>query len=231
MCRIVRAVDQRHSASSLNPPRLHTGGTPALERYRSYLLFLISLLSLVAMSIPESETTSSSSKFLFTPPHGKDRKHVFSQQPLERRKIPRYLIPLPSARVKPPELKYGWRIGEKKFWDLIHSHFEDAIQYSMFPELDDDGNEPETPPEEPNRLYIESDATFFGLAIIDSILKYLDIKVTDAHRSLIKVDYLCDSEGKPDIGLVVASTYTNRALLEPYFSKLKNLVSPNEDAK
>ncbi|KAA1473106.1 hypothetical protein DENSPDRAFT_839534 [Dentipellis sp. KUC8613] len=123
----------------------------------------------------------------YVPRHDtQDRTYIFSQQPLERRKIPRYLIPVPSARVRPPELQYGWRIGEKKLWDLIHSRFEDAIQYSRFPELED---EEEVPPES-NGLYIEPDATLFGLNIIDSILKYLDIKVTDSHRTLIKVDYL-----------------------------------------
>ncbi|TFY68208.1 hypothetical protein EVG20_g3655 [Dentipellis fragilis] len=58
---------------------------------------------------------------------------------------------LVPSRIKPPELKYGWRLGEKKLWSLIESHFADAIQYSMFPAIDDDGNQPELLPEEFNR--------------------------------------------------------------------------------
>ena len=67
--------------------------------------------------------------------------------------------------------------------------------------------------------------------IVDSILRYLDVKITDANRSLIDVDYLCDSQARPDVGLVVGSTYTGIILMEPYLSKLKTLVSPNEDAR
>ena len=212
-------------------------------------------------SKPNTKTTgsSSASKLLFTPADGKayhstvlsgliflslklsltltrpghvqDRDHVFSQQPLENCVLPRYLVPSPASRMKPPELKYGWRIGEAKFMSLIRAHFEDAIQYAIGPELNDDGSEPDLPPEEYRRPYPNTDATLFGLPIVDGILRYLDVKITDANRSLIDVDYLCDSQARPDVGLVVGSTYTGIILMEPYLSKLKTLVSPNEDAR
>ncbi|KAM5530554.1 hypothetical protein V8D89_015789 [Ganoderma adspersum] len=189
-------------------------------------------------SKPNTKTTgsSSASKLLFTPADGKayhstDRDHVFSQQPLEKCVLPRYLVPSPASRMKPPELKYGWRIGEAKFMSLIRAHFEDAIEYAIGPELNDDGSEPDLPPEEYRHPYPNTDATLFGLPIVDGILRYLDVKITDANRSLIDVDYLCDSQARPDVGLVVGSTYTGIILMEPYLSKLKTLVSPNEDAK
>ncbi|TFY68198.1 hypothetical protein EVG20_g3651 [Dentipellis fragilis] len=104
------------------------------------------------------------------------------------------MIPSPTSRMKPPELKYGWRIGEKKLRALIESHFADAIQYSMFPELDDDGNEPEMPPEEFIRMYPDTNATIFSQALVDSILKHLDIPITKTSRLTVSVDYLCDSQ-------------------------------------
>ncbi|KAI1787511.1 hypothetical protein LXA43DRAFT_1184451 [Ganoderma leucocontextum] len=188
------------------------------------------------MSVSETRTAGSSSKLLFTPADGKaygpeDRHLIFSQQPLENRRLPRYLVPSPTSRMKPPELKYGWRIGEEKFLALIRSHFEDAIQYSLCPELDDDGNEPDVPPDEFQRLYLNTDATLFGMALVDSILRYLGVAITDANRLLLDVDYLCDSHARPDVGLTVGSTYTGMILLEPHYSKLKALISPNEDGK
>ena len=115
---------------------------------------------------------------------------------------------------------------------LIHTHFADAIEYSTDPDDDDDdGNEPDLTPEESRSPRINTDATLFGLPIVDSILRYLDVMVTDANRSLIDVDYLYDSQGRPDIGLTVGSTHTGRILLEPHLSKLQALVSPNEDPK
>ncbi|PIL34275.1 hypothetical protein GSI_03050 [Ganoderma sinense ZZ0214-1] len=190
------------------------------------------------MSVPEAGTARSAPRFslLFTPADGKaynskDRDLVFAQQPLENPKLPGYLFPSPTSRIKPPELKYGWRLGEEQFLSLIHTHFTDAIRYCIGPGLDDDGNEPDLPPEEFLRPHINTDATLFGLHIVDSILRYLGVKVTDANRALIDVDYLCDSQGRPDVGLAVGSTHTGLILLEPHLSKLKALVSPNEDAK
>ncbi|TFY50807.1 hypothetical protein EVG20_g11317 [Dentipellis fragilis] len=141
------------------------------------------------------------------------------------------MIPSPTSRMKPPELKYGWRIGEKKLWALIKSQFPDAIQLSMSPELDDDGNEPDLPIEEFSRLHPDIDATFFSKALIDSILKYLDIPITKTSRSTVSVDYLCDSQGHPDIGLTVSSTWVGKVLDEPSYCKIKALISPNEDAQ
>ncbi|TFY68197.1 hypothetical protein EVG20_g3654 [Dentipellis fragilis] len=124
------------------------------------------LLFHVAMSVPEPTTILSLSQVLFAPANGKsyrrgDREHVFAQQPLNR-PIPRYMLPSPTTRMKPPEIKHGWRIGEKRLWALIESHFADAIQYSMFPEIDDDGNEPEMTPEEFNQMYPDTNATIFS---------------------------------------------------------------------
>ncbi|KAA1473105.1 hypothetical protein DENSPDRAFT_851384 [Dentipellis sp. KUC8613] len=133
--------------------------------------------------------------------------------------------------MKPPELKYGWRLGEKKFWALVESHFADAIQYSMFPEIDDDGNEPEMPPEEFNRMYPDTNATMFSQELIDSILKHLNIPITRLSRLTLSVDYLCDSQGCPDIGVTVASTWIGKAMDEPSYGRIKALVSPNEDAQ
>ncbi|PIL34280.1 hypothetical protein GSI_03055 [Ganoderma sinense ZZ0214-1] len=188
------------------------------------------------MSAAPEMRTVSPPKLLFTPANGKaytpeDRHHVFSQQPLENPVLPRYLIPSPTSRMKPPELKYGWRVGEEKFLSLIHTHFTDAIQYSIGPELDDDGNELDLPPEAFQRPHVNTDATLFGLPIVDSILRYLGVKITDGNRTLIDVDYLSDSQGRADVGLAVGSTYTGMVLMEPHYSKLKALVSPNEDTK
>ncbi|KAA1473108.1 hypothetical protein DENSPDRAFT_222639 [Dentipellis sp. KUC8613] len=187
------------------------------------------------MSVPEPTIVVPLSQLLFAPPNGKayrpkDRKHVFAQQPLTRN-IPRYLIPSPTSRVKPPELKRGWRIGQEKLWALIETHFRDAIQLSMFPEIDEDGNEPEMSPEEFNQLYPDTNATMFSEALVDSILRYLDVPIKNITRSTVSVDYLCDSQGQPDIGLTVASTWVGKALDEPAYCKIKALVSPNEDAK
>ncbi|KAI1787509.1 hypothetical protein LXA43DRAFT_858269, partial [Ganoderma leucocontextum] len=161
-----------------------------------------------------------------------DHEHVFSQQPLENRRLPRYLVPSPTSRMKPPELKYGWRIGREKFIDLIRTHFPDGITYTLGPEIDEDDSELDIPPEEFQRPYPDTHATLFGGAIIDSILRYLGLPVTDQHtRSLLQVDYLCDSRGRPEVGLILGSTYIGDALEERYCSKLKALISPNEDAK
>ncbi|KAI1787508.1 hypothetical protein LXA43DRAFT_708896 [Ganoderma leucocontextum] len=188
------------------------------------------------MSVLETRNAGSSSKLLFTPADGKaydpeDRDRVFSQQPLENRRLPRYLVPSTTSGMKPPELKYGWRIGEEKFMDLIRTHFPDGITCTIGPELDEDGNEPDLPPEEFLRPYPDTNATLFGMALVDSILRYLGVAITDANRLLLDVDYLCDSHARPDVGLTVGSTYTGKILLEPHQSKLKALISPNEDAK
>ena len=133
--------------------------------------------------------------------------------------------------MKPPELKYGWRIGEKEFMTLVRTHLPDAIQYSLGPEPDDDGNDPDVPAEEFRRLYPDTHATLFDLPLVDSILKYWGVAITGANRALIDVDYLRDSRGRADVGLAVGSTYTSKMLLEPHNLKLNALVSPNEDAK
>ncbi|PIL32649.1 hypothetical protein GSI_05353 [Ganoderma sinense ZZ0214-1] len=80
---------------------------------------------------------------------------------------------------------------------LVRIHVEDAVQYSLGPELDDsDGNEPDIPPEEFQRLHPDTHSTLFGMHIVDSILKYLDAPIMDANRQLINVDYLRDSQGR-----------------------------------
>ncbi|KAI1787513.1 hypothetical protein LXA43DRAFT_1098234 [Ganoderma leucocontextum] len=188
------------------------------------------------MSVLETRTAGSSSNLLFAPADGKaysskDHDHVFSQQPLEHRRLPRYLVPSPTSRMKPPELKYGWRIGREKFMDLIHTQFPDGITCTLGPEIDEDDSELDIPPEEFQRPYPDTHATLFGMALVDSILRYLDVPVTDTNRRSLEVDYLCDSQARPEVGLILGSTYTGKVLVEPHYSKLKALVSPNEDAK
>ncbi|KAI1787507.1 hypothetical protein LXA43DRAFT_1084869 [Ganoderma leucocontextum] len=113
-----------------------------------------------------------------------------------------------------------------------HSTFPDGIACTLGPEIDEDDSELDIPPEEFQRPYPDTHATLFGGAIIDSILRYLGLLVTDRHtRSLLQVDYLCDSRGRPEVGLILGSTYIGDALEERYCSKLKALISPNEDAK
>ncbi|PIL34279.1 hypothetical protein GSI_03054 [Ganoderma sinense ZZ0214-1] len=185
------------------------------------------------MSVAD-KTTAGSPQVLFAPADGKaykpeDRDLVFSQQPLHM--LQTYLLPCPTSRLKPPELQYGWRIGREKFMDLIRIHFPDGITCSLGPEVDEEDPDLCIPPEEYDRPYPDTHATLFGAALIDSILKYLGLPDADQNiRSLLKVDYLSDNHGRAEVGLVVGSTYLGDVLEEPHYSKLKALISPNEDA-
>ncbi|KAA1473107.1 hypothetical protein DENSPDRAFT_222922 [Dentipellis sp. KUC8613] len=72
--------------------------------------------------------TSPSFKLLFTPPYGKSYR---PEQPLEIRKIPRYLDPSPSACVRTSELKYGSQEGQHNSQHDGRSYKSDDIRLAV----------------------------------------------------------------------------------------------------
>ena len=62
-----------------------------------------------------------------------DISRIFAQQPFKGPLPARYLIPSPTTTLRPPKLRYGWRLGHDKLMDIAHKHFKEAVQYRFAP--------------------------------------------------------------------------------------------------
>ncbi|KAI0730720.1 hypothetical protein C8Q76DRAFT_782336 [Earliella scabrosa] len=171
---------------------------------------------------------------LFAPADGcvyteEDRKRVFSQQPFNGPELPiSYLIPTSTSTLRPPILRYGWRLGHERLMSVIRDCFPSAIKRRHGPPtlgLDDDDLLDLT--EESFEHVNDNIAdTLYGLDIIIAITAYLGLDWKT--EKCIDIKPLPDKDGELEPGLTIGSNYVG-LLAEEHIAKLQALFAPNED--
>ena len=66
-----------------------------------------------------------------------DEHKAFAEQPLDVRRCPDFLRPSTTSTLKPPLLRYGWRVGALELLEIVVNHFPDAIDWAYSPDDDD----------------------------------------------------------------------------------------------
>ena len=158
-----------------------------------------------------------------------DRKRIFAQQPFSGPELPiSYLIPTPTSTLRPPILRYGWRLGHEKLMNVIRDHFPSAIKRRPGPPtlgLDDEDLLDLT--EESFSVVSDNIAdTLYGLDIFVALTTYVGLNWKK--HPFIDIKPLPDKDGELEPGLTVGSNYVGMLTAEQ-IAKLQALFAPNEE--
>ena len=163
-----------------------------------------------------------------------DRARVIAQQPLEGFNIPGYLIPSKDIPIKPPVLRYGWRLGKDKLMEILTERLPEAIQWSWGPDpWGHEDNEEEwfetLPPDAFNKMWPSPSMTLLGPGPVSiELCKHLGLPTTFC--DFFDVQPFSDSNDNAEFGIAIGSNYVG-ILNDTYYARLKAIFSPDEDAK
>lgn len=154
---------------------------------------------------------------------------VFAQQPIKGPPLPfKYLLPSSSTTLRPPTLRYGWRLGHNKLLDIAQKHLKEAVQYRFAPATEglDEDNEPEYNPED----YKEEEANIIDTLLSpDYIVAIQDLLgLPDWATDYINIQPLYDSQCNPEWGLTVGSNYHHGTLKRDFITKLEEILETDE---
>ena len=160
-----------------------------------------------------------------------DLRRAFAQQPIKGPALPfGYLVPSPSKTIRPPKLRYGWRLGHEKLMDIARKHLKEAVQYRFAPAMEgfDQDNEPEYNPED----YKEEQANIIDtLMSPDYIVAIQDLLgIPDWATDYITIQPLYDSQHNAAWGLTVGTNYPPGVLKRDLITKLEEILETDEPA-
>ena len=156
---------------------------------------------------------------------------IFAQQPIKGPGLPfKYLVPSPSTTLKPPTLRYGWRLGHEKLMDIAYKHFKEAVKYRFAPATEglDEDEEIEYSPED---YEVEQANIMDTLMAPDYIVAIQDLLgLPDWATDYINIQPLYDSQHKYEWGLTVGSNYPPGVLRADVIAKLEEILETDEPA-
>lgn len=159
-----------------------------------------------------------------------------------------YLVPEKTSTLKPPVLHYGWKVGHEHLMKVVVKCWPKAIKRCIgrdiwvcsdptwlenIPDEDDsddaesDEDDSEDSEDEGMTARPSISDTLYNPDLPFLICRWLELPEELAYA--FNVHEFQDASGR-EIGLSVGSNY-HGVLKEPYFSTLKNVISPNEDPK
>ena len=158
-------------------------------------------------------------------------RRAFAQQPIKGPSLPfGYLVPSPTTTLKPPTLRYGWRLGHDKLMDIAHKHFKEAVKYRFAPPTAGMGGDDDTDydPED----YKEEQANIIETILSpDYIVAIQDLLgLPDWATDYIDIRRLYNSQCNAEWGLTVGSNYSPGVLKRPFIAKLEDILETDEPA-
>ena len=157
-----------------------------------------------------------------------DISRIFAQQPFKGPLPARYLIPSPTTTLRPPKLRYGWRLGHDKLMDIAHKHFKEAVQYRFAPATEnlEEDDETEYSPEDYKEEKPNIIETILGPDYIIAIQDLLGLP--DWSSDYVTIQPLYDSELNSEWGLTVGSNYPPGILKRELIAKLEEILETDE---
>ena len=160
-----------------------------------------------------------------------DIPRIFAQQPLKGPSLPfTYLIPSPSTTLRPPTLRYGWRLGHDKLMDIAMKHFKNVVQYRFAPSTEGMGIEKGDETDDETEDYQEEQPnvleTLLNLNYIFAIQKLLGVPTWVADHITIQPLYDCQFKSK--WGITVGTNYPPGIMRQDFMVKLQEILETDE---
>ncbi|TFK83453.1 hypothetical protein K466DRAFT_589722 [Polyporus arcularius HHB13444] len=171
-------------------------------------------------------------KALFAPADGvsytpSDLPRIFAQQPIAGSELPaEYLIPSPTSTLRPPTVRYGWRLGHRKLMDIAADCFPHVVVRRFAPETEGFIHDQEYTDADYKEERANIADTLGNPDFILAIQEYLDLPV--AASNVITIQPLCDSQWATEWGLTVGSNYLG-VLKQEYVDRLEKEVLKTEE--
>lgn len=133
-----------------------------------------------------------------------------SQQPLKEDTLPGYLFPDPDSTLRPPVMRYGWRVDHKKVMGIVMNKFPEAVVHTTGPDAFGEDNGVDYDDEEYHRMTPDTCSTLIGVGLRLAVCKYFHI--TD--RSLFRITSFYDEMGNDYFGVSIGTNF--QGTIEPW---------------